>query len=212
MSKMSMAEAGRLGQIASKVTHARQKALRIEEYNKNPLFCLQCFKPISYDMKCRKVKFCNQSCAATYNNTRRADLQVISCLYCKKESSSLPRWRARHHKFCGPTCSSAYIYEEFIKEWKSLKINAFRKGGYVSHHVRKYLILKQGEKCLLCGWSQKNPYTNKIPLVLDHVDGNCLNCNESNLRLICNNCDALSEHYKGANKGNGRRSKGVAVY
>lgn len=43
-----------------------------------------------------------------------------------------------------------------------------------------------------------------MPLVADHMDGNADNNKLTNIRLICNNCDALSSTFKGRNKGNGR--------
>jgi hypothetical protein len=39
------------------------------------------------------------------------------------------------------------------------------------------------------------------PIELDHIDGNCANNAKENLRLICPNCHAQTEFYKGANAG-----------
>ena len=41
------------------------------------------------------------------------------------------------------------------------------------------------------------------PLELDHTDGNPLNNQLDNLRLICPNCHAQTETYKGKNMGSG---------
>lgn len=49
-----------------------------------------------------------------------------------------------------------------------------------------------------------NPFTNTLPLEIDHIDGNSENNSEENLRLICPNCHSLTETYRGANRGNGR--------
>lgn len=46
-----------------------KKQERIEEYNKNPKRCLYCGKIIDYSH--RNKKFCNSSCAASYNNSLR---------------------------------------------------------------------------------------------------------------------------------------------
>lgn len=43
-----------------------------------------------------------------------------------------------------------------------------------------------------------------MPLVLDHVDGDSTNGKLDNLRVICNNCDALTPTYKSKNIGKGR--------
>lgn len=57
---------------------------RIEEYNKNPKLCLMCGKSIVYEKK-SSAKFCNSSCAAKYNNSRR----IVTNEQKNKVSSSL---------------------------------------------------------------------------------------------------------------------------
>jgi hypothetical protein len=47
-------------------------------------------------------------------------------------------------------------------------------------------------------------------LVADHIDGNWRNNVESNLQLICSNCDALSPTYAALNKGNGREHRRIS--
>ena len=50
----------------------------------------------------------------------------------------------------------------------------------------------------------------QIPLIVDHIDGNYRNILDTNLRLICPNCDAQLSTYKGRNRGRGL-DRGVAV-
>ncbi|MFA6315265.1 MAG: endonuclease [Candidatus Paceibacterota bacterium] len=76
--------------------------------------------------------------------------------------------------------------------------------------MKKYLREKYGNKCILCGWSVVNTKTGLVPLVADHIDGNWRNNYESNLRLICPNCDSLTATYGGSNKGNGRTGRVVS--
>jgi len=59
-------------------------------------------------------------------------------------------------------------------------------------------------KCCKCGWGKINEVTGKIPLEVDHIDGNYKNNKLDNLRLLCPNCHSLSCNYKDLNKGNGR--------
>lgn len=64
---------------------------------------------------------------------------------------------------------------------------------------------KYDNKCSICGWNDINEYTGKIPLQIDHIDGDYTNSIEENLRLLCPNCHSLTENYGSRNKGNGRK-------
>ena len=95
--------------------------------------------------------------------------------------------------------------KEWVKQYK--KDNAIAKTskwGQIPETLRRYIFEKFENKCCLCGWSEINPYTNTLPLEIDHIDGNSENNSEDNLRLICPNCHSLTKTYRGANKGNGR--------
>lgn len=53
-------------------------------------------------------------------------------------------------------------------------------------------------KCCEC---QQNTWLKQpIPLELHHIDGNHYNNELSNLTLLCPNCHALTENYRGKNK------------
>jgi hypothetical protein len=73
---------------------------------------------------------------------------------------------------------------------------------YQSHKLKLRLISELGWKhcCSSCGLS--NWLTSKIPLELDHIDGNKFNNKIENLRLLCPNCHALTDTYCAKNKGN----------
>ncbi len=66
------------------------------------------------------------------------------------------------------------------------------------------MIERDGEKCSVCGWKKKHPITLRVPLEVDHVDGNADNNVNSNLQLLCPNCHSLTLLYRNLNKGNGR--------
>lgn len=55
-----------------------------------------------------------------------------------------------------------------------------------------------------CGWNQRHSITHRIPLEIDHIDGNANNNNEDNLRLLCPNCHSLTPHFRNLNRGHGR--------
>ena len=55
-------------------------------------------------------------------------------------------------------------------------------------------------KCQRCGWGEVNPYTNRVPLQVHHIDGNSMNNKEENLVLLCPNCHSLTENFGSRNK------------
>ncbi len=75
----------------------------------------------------------------------------------------------------------------------------------ISGHLRRYLFEKYGDKCSMCGWCEKNSITGRVPLEIDHINGNSENNSEENLRLICPNCHSLTLYFRNLNKGKGRK-------
>jgi hypothetical protein len=123
------------------------------------------------------------------------------CLVCGNEPA-----RAGY-KYCSNACQIEYQYRLYIDRWIAGRVSGLQSIGTVSPYIKRYLRRKFGNKCCLCGWSEINPKTKQVPLVADHVDGNWRNNIESNLRLICPNCDALTLTYAGLNRGNGRKNR-----
>ena len=112
--------------------------------------------------------------------------------------------------YCSNKCQQSWQYDEYIKRWQRGEEHGLQKMGVVSRHVKRYLREKFDNKCCLCSWAKVNPKTGIVPLVADHVDGNWQNNTESNLRLICPNCDSLQPTYAALNKGNGRKGRHVS--
>lgn len=108
--------------------------------------------------------------------------------------------------FCNGKCQHEHAYAEYIKKWLDNKVDGTIVGG-ISGYVRRYLLKTHGEQCSLCGWNERNPITMKVPLEVDHIDGNHKNSTVENLRLICPNCHSLTPTFRGLNKGNGRDNR-----
>lgn len=70
-----------------------------------------------------------------------------------------------------------------------------------TYHLKNKLISKglKEEKCENCQRTKWND--RKIPLELEHVNGNRLDNRIENLKLLCPNCHAQTEFYRGKNKG-----------
>lgn len=179
--------------------------IKSKYYVKEKKYCLECNNEINYGDY--RKKFCNHSCAADYNNRQRGykigkfkkDLND-GCKMCKKEIG----YRI---KFCSNDCYSKYNYLEYIKRWKNGEEDGSRGKDGIRSYIRIYLFDKYYNKCCECGWNKINKKTNKIPLQIDHIDGDHKNNKEDNLRLLCPNCHSLTETYGALNRGNGREGR-----
>jgi hypothetical protein len=72
--------------------------------------------------------------------------------------------------------------------------NAGNYTGKSKSNLNKRLVSERGHRCESCGlteWLDK-----PIPLEVDHVDGNNTNNDDSNLRLLCCNCHALTPTWR----------------
>lgn len=187
------------------------KEINIDEYNLNPNLCKCCGKPIfaRYNdtlANIKNKKFCNHSCSASYNNQYRTmnwKQNKKHCLVCGNELKS-------GKKFCSNKCQMTFSYNDYISKWKNNDVN----GGWsenvkyqsVSEHIRRYLFDKYNNKCAKCGWNKINPVSKRIPLEIEHIDGNAKNNNEDNLILLCPNCHSLTSTYRGLNYGKSSRT------
>ena len=168
--------------------------------------------------------YCSSRCAAIKNNskrvycervridklpstvkvelTKRSTLRYIepkTCRFCKINFLPL----SKESKYCSLNCSAQDRrkmredeIENLIKSGRSLSTDLNNNNAI----YRRYLIRKFGPKCMKCGWSKINQFSKKVPIELEHKDGNCINNNLDNLELLCPNYHSLSKFYKGANK------------
>ena len=75
-----------------------------------------------------------------------------------------------------------------------------RKISYASHGLKKRLIAEglKEHKCECCGVTEWNG--KPAPIELDHINGNRHDNRLENLRILCPNCHAQTDTYRGKNK------------
>lgn len=122
------------------------------------------------------------------------------CLNCKHQLNK------KINRYCSNQCQLDYKYRVYITKWRRGEVDGGRGivTRNISGHLKRYLRIKYGDECSLCGWHEISSRTNKVPLEIDHIDGNSENNTEVNLRLICPNCHSLTANFRNLNKGNGR--------
>ena len=187
MSKMTMAEAGRLGGLKCKDFH-------VNRYHKNPKKCKSCNTELSYEK--RRNKFCNHSCAASFNNKKqgRRESNVPEIQICKSCGSNIEH--SRHvQKYCSQDCSRFHQWE-----LRKAKVESGQENS--EYVLKKYLIETRGVQCEIC--CRKTWQGGPIPVIMDHIDGNSDNNLLVNLRLVCGNCDMQLPTFAGRNRGSGR--------
>ena len=197
---MTRSEAGRLGALKV-IPDRKEKA--IARYKANPKFCLFCRTIITVKdehanhafSKIKYKKFCNQSCAAKYNNKKfvKRKREKQNCLRCGTPLN----WWAK--KFCSRECFTKYQQETSNIFQRTTEINSLTLR-------RAMLRCNTTYQCALCGIG---PQWNEQSLVLqaDHKDGNSCNNVLENLRFLCPNCHSQTPTYGIRNKGNGRPSR-----
>lgn len=109
-------------------------------------------------------------------------------------------------KYCCNRCQSDHKYQNYIESWKKGNESGSRgnTAKNISRYIVRFLLDKYESKCARCDWDTVSLYTKRVPLEIEHIDGNSENNDETNLILLCPNCHSLTSTYKGLNKGNGR--------
>ncbi len=87
----------------------------------------------------------------------------------------------------------------------NIKLLLVKKSKYQSYKPKKRLFIEKIKpvKCEECGWAKKSE-DGRIPLELDHINGDRYDNRLENLRILCPNCHSLKPTHRGRNKKKAR--------
>lgn len=110
-------------------------------------------------------------------------------------------------QYCTLRCQMEFQHKRYIAKWLAGEMTGSRGEGRPSNHIRRWLTERAGNKCEQCGWSSVHPVTGKVPLTVNHIDGNSENHRPENLELLCGGCHMLTPNYGKLNHGRGRKKR-----
>ena len=147
-----------------------------------------------YPSVAERRKTCSTKCG--YNIQRAEHRKLKPCAGCGKLTIN--------PKYCSNSCQGDKRKKDKYDEHKE----QYTKGELSSRsRLRIFVQERDGRSCCKCKlteWMGK-----PITLWLDHISGNASDNTPENLRLVCPNCDSLSDTFGGKNRGNGRASHGL---
>lgn len=76
-----------------------------------------------------------------------------------------------------------------------------KNSDFQSYKLKKRLFAEKIKlpKCEECGWSERST-DGRLPLELDHINGNSRDNRIQNLRILCPNCHCLKPTHRGRNR------------
>lgn len=105
-----------------------------------------------------------------------------------------------------PSAEDILLSKTMVKLWVD-DDTVYNGKDTLPHAVRNYLIAKADYKCSKCDWSEVNQYTGRIPLEVDHIDGDAHNNIEANLQVLCPQCHACTPSHRALNKKSSRTGR-----
>jgi hypothetical protein len=88
--------------------------------------------------------------------------------------------------------------------WKKGVFEKLRRGG---RKIVSKLFEERGRKCEKCSWDKVNPYSKKVPVEINHINGDCSDWSPENLEILCPNCHSLTKYFKFYGRTHGNKSK-----
>lgn len=137
------------------------------------------------------AKYCSSACS----NVRFRKWTIRRpCASCGK-TVSLAR-----QTYCSLKCHQDVLFRKRVEHLE----NGDYFGISCNSLIRRYLSERFGERCSSCGWDKRHPKTDRVPVEVEHIDGDWRNNRVENLTLLCPNCHSLTATFRGLNRGRGR--------
>jgi 5-methylcytosine-specific restriction endonuclease McrA len=164
------------------------------------------------DREFEPVKGLKSYCSIECRNSRTwSESDKIKKSIAGKKSDKVKEANKKNAKLRANNLEYIKKYQQRVAENRERKIikiieTSFENLNWPDRRVKIYY--EQECKCNNCGndkWQNQD-----IPLELEHKDGNHFNNERSNLELLCPNCHALTDTWRGRNKQN-QRPKGHKV-
>lgn len=109
--------------------------------------------------------------------------------------------------YCSNKCQMEKKRQDDTIAWLQGKVVTSTKAEQVPKFIRSYLLKLYNYSCQACGWHEVNPTSGKVPVQIEHKDGNFNNNSRENLSVLCPNCHSLTSTFGNLNKGHGRRKR-----
>lgn len=155
--------------------------------------CPRCGKP----RKSRTAAHCSRECA---DATRREGRETQPCLWC----GTTDRSPCSRGPYCSFNCFNEDRYHRtggfaaWMARWQTGEESG-TVDGKPDGRIRMALVALRGQRCEQCGWDKQNPVSGRVPLEIDHIEGDRTKNRPEDLRLLCPNCHALTPTYQHLN-------------
>ena len=202
--------------------YAKQLFRKQQNITSDNIKCLHCNILIT-DVRRKQKRFCNSTCAASYNNIRRVKTKLI-CTHCNKQYES----SCKHSKYCNSICSSKSRLKEVVSvecgncnnsfNKKKNKINKSYKHFCTNTCKQLYYKNNPNERGIFSGHNGKSAVVSYRLKAFQHYEHKCYYCSYSkfvdvlqvhhldknrnnnaleNLRIVCPTCHAeVHKHYR----------------
>jgi len=139
-------------------------------------------------------RFCSRSCSAIHRNMFRKKVSETVVQRATRQKTKAPligpnicitcTTPTKNKKFC---CRRCMLDHENSRPFETLSWES----------MRARVIKEQNSSCSSCGLNEW--LGRKLPLEIDHIDGNNKNNNRANLTALCGNCHSITTTWRGRN-------------